>query len=392
MNKKKMILSICLGILAVMLLTSVGSAAPAQESAYVHVIHYYDGIPVGMTDDEMCHQNDIIYWEQGNRVSFSNMIQTTYNGRSYTVNRIELHDELANLEILLLRNGNYPPGFAETDFNPSMELSRGTETIVINSNLPDEPDIRNLFSLSCSSVHITTWPPNTPTNIRKITDVWMTYSLVAAPGNNNGQTGLYPLTGEITYPQQRSSLKSSTGDDSWIDITNPGDELSNGGHYVLKIFYSSAGGQSSGGNNFRVTFYPNDGGNPIVKVFSKGAYASVPTEFAGRNAITGWYLDDGSFANAWNFETDKVTQEMSLYARSSSAGGDRTNGQGAEGQGTSGPEGDGTGGQGATPNPNPNQNDDQNPPGNTRLLMIIGIIALLGLIVIGIYMWNKNKT
>ena len=393
MNKKRTILMICLGILAVMLLTSVGSASPASE-AYVHVIHYYDGTPIGMTNDEECSEADIVTLEQG-QISFSNMIQTTYNGKSYVVDRIELHNELAEVEIRMLKDGDYQ-GLAENNYDPNTEIGRITEVIIINSALPDSQRVKDIFNVvGCGTSHVATWPSDT-TNIRKIIDVWYLYSATATPGNNNGLTGSYPLTGEITYPQQYSSLRCTTDDDdSWFDITNPEAEVSNGGHYVLKIFYSSTGGQrSSNGDRVQVTFYPNDGSDPIITTVSRGAYVSVPPSFASRNTITGWYTDDGSFANAWNFGTDKVTQDMALYAKSSSTGGERTNEQGADGQGTSGQGGDGTGGQGqeATPNPNPNQNDDQKPSQNTSILWILFIIALFGLMAIGIYLWKKNQT
>jgi hypothetical protein len=364
MNQKKIILSICLGILAVMLLASVGSAVPTQESAYVHVIHYYDGTIVGMTDDDECNQNDIVSWEQNEMVPLSNMIQTTYNGRSYVVDKMEIHIELAELEIQLQENGVKKDSKTEiigfSDFDYSTEL-------------PNHIYIITELGRICST-HIETVPGTQSNIIRKIIDYW-TY----------GQplTLTYPLTGEITYPVQKqgSSLLP------WFDMADIGNlELTNGSHYVLKIFYSSTGGQSSSSNNnnFRVTFNPNDGNNPIITIVSRGGYVFVPDDFAGRNTI--WYTDDESFANAWNFETDKVTREMSLYAKPISSGGDRTNEQGGDGQGTGGQ------GQEATPNPNPDKNDDQKPPQNALPLWIVGVIILTVLAVIGIYLWNKNRT
>ena len=319
MNKKRIILLVCLGILSVMLLTSIGSAAPAQESAYVHVVHNYSGTLVGMTNDVECSQNDIVYWEQTEMVSFSNMIKTTYNGRSYVVDRIELHDELANIEIRLLKSGDYQ-GLTENTYDLDKEKSRGTETFVINT-LPEMENIIDIFQAApqCGTEHVTTWP--TPTNIRKITDVWKTDTSMVSQGNNNGQTGLYPLTGEITsflYGYQ-DSLKVHTGANGGLDRTNPETELADGGHYVLKIFYKPiiVVYEMDGDVYYRVTFYPEDGvSEPIVKIVRKGSYVAEPTlEETRQNWINyGWYTDNVSYTTRWIFETDKVTQDMNLYA------------------------------------------------------------------------------
>ena len=316
MNKKRMIILVCLGILAVMLLTSVGSAAPADT--YVHVVHNYDGTVIGMTNSETCDDADIVTLGQGSDISFSNMIKTTHNGRSYVVDKIELHYELANLEILLLRSGNYPSGFTEDDFEQSMELSRGTETILINSDLPDGSYIQNLFSLSCSSVHVATWPSAPPTNIRKITDVWMTYTSAAGAGNDNGLTGEYPLTGtRITYPSNEELIPNA------LDITNPEAELADGSHYVLKIFYKEPTVvvyEMDGDVYYRVTFYLNDGvSEPIIKIVRKDSYVTAPIletkEYSTHTSrFEGWYTDNLTYTNRWNPETNKVTQDLDLYA------------------------------------------------------------------------------
>ena len=379
MNQKRRILSICVGILAILLLISIGSAEPIGEQqqypvegTYVHVIHIYDGVPVGMTDDLYCDENDIVPRGCGTAaINLKDKINPTYNGKLYKVDKIELHEELREIEIQMTDDYYCSEG----DYQP---LAR--ETVITWMNFPiQERDIYPITGLHPRESS----PYNIPDYyVRKTIEMWLAV--------------LYPLTGEITYPESEDPNQPYSSYYDSLDTTNPeiGEEHPTGIHFVMKIFYSSTGGQrSSSGDRVQVTFYPNDGSNPIITPVSRGAYVSVPTNFASRNTITGWYTDDGSFADAWNFGTDKVTQDMALYAKSSSTGGERTNEQGADGQGTSGQGGDGTGGQeqGATPNPNPNQNDDQNPPQN-RLLLILFIFALFGLIAIGIYLWKKNQT
>jgi len=308
MNKKRMIILVCLGILSVMLLTSVGSAAPA--STYVHVVHDYDGTPVGMTNNEICDDADIVTLGQGGAISFKNMIKTTHNGKSYVVDKIELHLELAEVEIRVLKSGEYS-GLAENNYDPNTEVRKGTEVIEINDYLPADTYIQNRFTLGCLT-HVDTWPSN-QVNSRKIIDIWKINDFVQnVPGTGLSQSK-YPLTGEITYPSNANSLKST------LDRTNPETELADGGHYVLKIFYKPiiVVYEMDGDVYYRVTFYPEDGvSEPIVKIVRKGSYVAEPTlEETRQNWINyGWYTDNVSYTTRWIFETDKVTQDMNLYA------------------------------------------------------------------------------
>ena len=68
---------------------------------------------------------------------------------------------------------------------------------------------------------------------------------------------------------------------------------------------------------FSVTFNTN-GGSPAVAAqnVAQGFFAVEPLPiFLDRNGFGGWYTDDGTFANKWNFSTTPVTGATTLYAK-----------------------------------------------------------------------------
>nr|MCR5156020.1 leucine-rich repeat protein [Butyrivibrio sp.] len=69
-------------------------------------------------------------------------------------------------------------------------------------------------------------------------------------------------------------------------------------------------------DKYTVTFSSGKGDNIPAQTVLKGGYAAEPEVgySSDRKGIQGWYTDP-SFTHKWNFETDKVTSDMVLYAK-----------------------------------------------------------------------------
>ena len=68
---------------------------------------------------------------------------------------------------------------------------------------------------------------------------------------------------------------------------------------------------------YTITFNSNEGSvvSPITGI-ANGATIEKPTDPTKENNIfSGWYKDNTTFANAWNFATDTVTANITLYAK-----------------------------------------------------------------------------
>ena len=68
---------------------------------------------------------------------------------------------------------------------------------------------------------------------------------------------------------------------------------------------------------YTVTFDTNNGVPPIAaQTVGKGEFAKEPADpQLGGKKFAGWYTDNGSWTNNWNFGKNKVTEDVTLYAR-----------------------------------------------------------------------------
>ena len=68
--------------------------------------------------------------------------------------------------------------------------------------------------------------------------------------------------------------------------------------------------------SFTVTFDSNGGtAVPAQTVASGGTATEPPTQTLGYMYLDGWYTDNNTFQNKWNFSTNTVTADITLYAR-----------------------------------------------------------------------------
>ena len=70
-------------------------------------------------------------------------------------------------------------------------------------------------------------------------------------------------------------------------------------------------------NVYTVTFYSNDGSEVVAQTIAEGEKAAEPQPEPTREGyfFGGWYIDNPAFTNKWNFDTDVVTKNITLYAK-----------------------------------------------------------------------------
>ena len=70
-------------------------------------------------------------------------------------------------------------------------------------------------------------------------------------------------------------------------------------------------------NQYTVTFNSNGGDTVTAQTVDHGGKATEPQNVTRSDGyvVAGWYRDDTSFQNQWNFATDTVTQNITLYAK-----------------------------------------------------------------------------
>lgn len=67
--------------------------------------------------------------------------------------------------------------------------------------------------------------------------------------------------------------------------------------------------------SFTVSFDSNGGSGLSAQIVEEGSTFSEPIAPTRLDyVITGWYTDDGTFLNSWDFGIDKVAEDMTLYA------------------------------------------------------------------------------
>lgn len=67
---------------------------------------------------------------------------------------------------------------------------------------------------------------------------------------------------------------------------------------------------------YTVSFEPNNSGTIADQRIETGGLATEPTEPTnGVKVFAGWYTDDVTFANQWDFNTNTVTSDVTLYAK-----------------------------------------------------------------------------
>ena len=66
-----------------------------------------------------------------------------------------------------------------------------------------------------------------------------------------------------------------------------------------------------------VTFYSNDGSEVVAQTIAEGEKAAEPQPEPTREGyfFGGWYTDNSAFTNKWDFKTDVVTDNITLYAK-----------------------------------------------------------------------------
>jgi uncharacterized repeat protein (TIGR02543 family) len=84
---------------------------------------------------------------------------------------------------------------------------------------------------------------------------------------------------------------------------------------VITLSLAACGGDEST-ETFTVTFIANGGTpEPQAQKIEKGKTATEPTAMTKENnAFDGWYKEN-TFSTKWNFTTDTVTTEITLYAK-----------------------------------------------------------------------------
>ena len=99
-----------------------------------------------------------------------------------------------------------------------------------------------------------------------------------------------------------------------ITITVPNNIIAE--HYILIFnFIEKTGTEVLPGNDeYDVTFKYNNGQNDTVIKVHRNDFAPKPeTPIKNGYTFIGWYTDD-KYTTAWNFDADKVTNHMTLYA------------------------------------------------------------------------------
>ena len=80
---------------------------------------------------------------------------------------------------------------------------------------------------------------------------------------------------------------------------------------------SPTGGGGKNNNSVTVTFNTNGGTpTPASQTVAKGGKVTEPEDVTKPGySINGWYTDNDTFVSQWNFATDTVTADMTLYAK-----------------------------------------------------------------------------
>ncbi len=79
---------------------------------------------------------------------------------------------------------------------------------------------------------------------------------------------------------------------------------------------SQESGESVTLSSYKTTFNSNGGSEVISQYIIEGQKIGEPSEVELNGFIlSGWYLDDETFANAWNFETNVVSSDITLHAK-----------------------------------------------------------------------------
>ena len=300
MRKKSILKSLIhLIILVSILLSATGSvnAAPDYTETSVHVIHIYDGIAVS-DDDIWCNDDDRILRSKFNTempgcvTALNDKIERNYNGKTHTVDEITIQYEVVN--VIVWDQDNILPPKIETALMNELQ----------DNNVQSAYGMK--YGLPMYYYYIPTLT-NMENNTRELLVVFGTFAIT------------YPLTGPISFGPYQGYQGPNTPID--LDTENPTHMLESDKHYVMTITYSSNApngiGGSSSGKNYRVDFEPN-GGEPELstRIVHSGSRVSEPeTLTKGKDIFDGWYTDNGTFLQKWNFEEDKVYQNVKLFAK-----------------------------------------------------------------------------
>ena len=85
---------------------------------------------------------------------------------------------------------------------------------------------------------------------------------------------------------------------------------------LLATCDSSANGIKDNSTSYTVTFNSNGGSAVVPQTVASSGKATEPQGVTRAGyTLVGWYRDNTSFQNQWNFATDTVTQNITLYAR-----------------------------------------------------------------------------
>ena len=69
-------------------------------------------------------------------------------------------------------------------------------------------------------------------------------------------------------------------------------------------------------NSHVVTFVSNGGSHVEYQIVTNGEKATEPEDVTKEDhTLAGWYQDDNTFENKWDFDTDTVTGDITLYAK-----------------------------------------------------------------------------
>lgn len=258
---------------------------------------------------------------------------------------------------------SYEPGAASSEVtvmpvNPSDKIDKGA-AVTIDSTVPVRPGYRFEGWKSNISGDSAVYQAN-GAFVMPGQDVVMTaqWSQQSARLNltyhmNDGSSvtmldpdGSYPANTSVPVKSLEDLAWSAPANSyfkGWTTVPNPSDTDTRYQKDDLLVLSDKSGHlYAEWSRKYTVWFEPN-GGSTVDPYYNVDHGSTIERPSVSRTGYTflGWFTDDGTFRNQWNFTSDQVVSDMTLYASW------RYNGGGNNGNGGGG----GSGGGGSRPRP-----------------------------------------